>query len=137
MTTNNDFCPECSTFLHPEEIFVDEETEETDSETEEEKKTMGGLYLVCGECSYKEKTNSFSTFHFSNKVEKIQYIHPKRLVEDYIYDMTYPRTKTKSCTNLKCPTYGKENPIIVLITSEDHPEIAYLCTVCKNIWGSL
>jgi|688.fasta_scaffold1151612_2 DNA-directed RNA polymerase subunit M/transcription elongation factor TFIIS len=132
--SSNDFCPECSTLLHPEEIFIDDE--ESDSETEDEKKTSG-LYLVCGECSYKEKTNSFSTYHFSNKVEKIQYIHPKRLVEDYIYDMTYPRTKTKSCTNSTCPTNGKENPIIILITSEDHPEIAYLCTVCKNIWGSL
>ena len=49
--------------------------------------------------------------------------------------ITLAHAATKSCTNLKCPTYGKENPIIVLITSEDHPEIAYLCTVCKNIYN--
>ena len=136
MSSNNDFCPECSTLLHPEEIF-DEEIHEDESEKDEETKTNSGLYLVCKECSYKEKTNSFCTYHFSNKVERDQYINPLRLVNDYIYDMTYPRTKTKSCINLKCSTYGKENPIIVLITSEYHPEIAYLCTVCKNLWGIL
>ena len=124
----SDFCPECSTLLHPEEI-IDGNNDDVE--------TLNGLYMVCSECSYKEKTNSFSMYHFTNKVEKIQYINPRRLVEDYIYDMTYPRTKTRSCTNVSCPTIGKENPIIILITSEDHPEIAYLCTVCKNIWGSL
>lgn len=135
MSVKNDFCPECSTLLHPEEIFSD--NEDSNEDETEEKTPSGGLYLVCGECSYREKTESFTAHHFSKKIEKIQYVHPKRIVEDYIYDMTFPRTRSKVCSNKECPSQGKENPIIVLITSENHPEIAYLCTDCKYIWGKI
>ena len=126
MSLNNQFCPECSTLLRPKELSDDQE---------EQSNTY--LYLSCDGCFYKERTDSFKTFHFSNKIERIEPIHHLRLVNDYIYDVAYQRTKTKPCNNKNCATYGKENPIIVLITSEHHPEIAYLCTECKHIWGYL
>ena len=130
MSSKYKFCPECSTLLHPiERISEYEDTK--DSEEEE------GLYLTCKECSYSEKTNTFSTVHFTKKVEKIQYVHPKRIIYDYIFDMTYPRTKSMECANIKCSSRNKDNPEVVLITSEEHPEIAYLCTVCKNMWGKI
>jgi len=133
MSSNNKFCPDCSTLLHPMEKFKDGDTKESDDDEETEE----GLYLVCGDCSYSEKTTTFSATHFSKKVEKTQYVHPKRIIEDYIFDMTLPRTRSKSCSNPKCPSRDNDNPEIVLITAEDHPEIAYLCTVCKFIWGKL
>ena len=132
MTSNNKFCPNCSTLLHPSEKFFNQENDE-DSEQEFE----DGLYLSCKECSYLEKTNTFSTIHFTKKVEKIQYVHPKRIISDYMYDMTLPRTRTKECSNSQCSSRNKDNPEIILITAEEHPEIAYLCTVCKFIWGKL
>jgi len=131
--SNNKFCPDCSTLLHPSEKIHDRDSKESDDDEELE----DGLYLVCGDCSYNEKATTFSTTHFSKKIEKTQYVHPKRIVSDYIFDMTYTRTESKPCANSKCPSHGKDNPEIVLITTEEHPEIAYLCTVCKYIWGKL
>ena len=132
MTTNNKFCPDCSTLLHPKEKSFD--TEEVDSDDE---KQENGLYLVCEDCSYREKINTFAAKHFTKKLEKSHYVNPKRIANDYIYDMTYSRTRTKVCSNNDCSSKGNENPEIVLITSEDHPEIAYLCTTCKYIWGKM
>lgn len=132
MSSNNKFCPDCSTLLYPvERLTENDDAKEDDEEFEE------GLYLVCKECFYSEKTNTFSTIHFTKKVEKIQYVHPKRIISDYTYDMTLPRTKSKQCINSKCPSRNGDNPEIVLITAEEHPEIAYLCTICKYTWGKL
>lgn len=130
-TTSNKFCPNCSTLLHPTEKNVDED------DNEENENGIAGLYLVCEDCFYREKTTTFSATHFSKKIEKTQYVHSKRIINDYIYDMTFKRTRSKSCSNDKCPSHGKANPEIVLITNEDYPEIAFLCTVCKYIWGKL
>lgn len=132
MTSNNKFCPDCSTLLHPKEKSFSSEEVDSDDEKQEE-----GLYLVCDDCGYSEKITTFVAKHFSKKLEKSQYVHPKRIVNDYIYDMTYSRTRSKLCSNIECPSRGNENPEIVLITSEDHPEIAYLCTTCKYIWGKM
>ena len=115
MSSNNKFCPDCSTLLHPREKFRDGDTKESDNDEEAEE----GLYLVCGDCFYSEKTITFSATHCSKKVEKTQYVHPKRIVEDYIFDMTLPRTRSKVCLNPECPSRGNDNPEIVLITSED------------------
>lgn len=132
MTSHNKFCPDCSTLLHPKEKYFGEEEVDSDDEKQEE-----GLYLVCNDCSYSEKITTFVAKHFSKKLEKSQYVHPKRIANDYIYDMTYSRTRTKLCSNIECKSRGNENPEIVLITSEDHPEIAYLCKTCKYIWGKM
>lgn len=132
MTSNNKFCPNCSTLLQPKEKSFGVEEVDSDDEKQEE-----GLYLVCDDCNYSEKITTFVVKHYSMKLEKSQYAHPKRIVSDYIYDMTYSRTRTKICSNIECQSRGSENPEIVLITSEDHPEIAYLCTVCKYIWGKM
>ena len=132
MSSNNKFCPDCSTLLHPVERLSERGDDKEDDEEFEE-----GLYLVCKECSYSEKTNTFSTIHFTKKVEKTQYVHPKRIISDYVYDMTFPRTKSKQCANSKCPSRDGDNTEIVLITAEEHPEIAYLCTICKYTWGKL
>jgi DNA-directed RNA polymerase subunit M/transcription elongation factor TFIIS len=132
MTSNNKFCPNCSTLLQPKEKSFGVEEVDSDDEKQEE-----GLYLVCDDCNYSEKITTFVVKHYSKKLEKSQYAHPKRIVSDYIYDMTYSRTSTKICSNIECQSRGGGNPEIVLITSEDHPEIAYLCTVCKYIWGKM
>ena len=125
---SNKFCLDCSTLLRPKEKFFGEDKDE---------KQEDGLYLVCDDCGYSEQINTFVANHFSKKSEKTQYVHPKRIANDYIYDMTYSRTKTKNCSNSECSSIGNENPEIVLITSDDHPEIAYLCTTCKYIWGKM
>ena len=136
MSTINKFCPDCSRLLYPVEKIPDNDTS-SDVEDDDDEKIEGGLYLECDNCSYHEKTNTYSTVHFSKKVENVQYAHPKRIIDDYVFEMTLPRTQTKPCSNFKCPTRGKKNPEIVLITSEKHPEIAYLCTVCKFTWGKM
>jgi DNA-directed RNA polymerase subunit M/transcription elongation factor TFIIS len=132
MTSNNKFCPDCSTLLHPKEKYFETEEVNLDDEKKED-----GLYLVCDDCGYDEKINTFVAKHFSKKNEKTQYVNPTRITNDYIYDMTYSRTRTKICSNIKCSSRGGKNPEIVLITSEDHPEIAYLCTICKSMWGKM
>ena len=123
--SNNDFCPECSTILKPKEITGDDD-----------EKSENGLYLVCEDCSYREKTNSFSAFHFSKKEEKTRYLSKNR-ISDYIFNKALNRTFKLECINNKCPSRGKNNPEIVIITSGDHPEIAYICSVCKHVWGRL
>jgi len=135
MSSSNKFCPDCSTLLHPIEKFNKLDSKESDDEEELE----DGLYLKCGDCSYSEKAPTFSTTHFSKRGENEQnsHVHPKRISLDYMFDMTYPRTKSKPCANSECPSRGEDNPEIVLITNGEHPEIAYLCTVCKYIWGKL
>jgi len=139
ITSPNKFCPNSTTLLYPIEKSSSDIEEDgsgiNQDEPEGEEKT--GLYLVCGDCSYNEKAITFSATHFSKKKEKTQYVHPKRIIADYIYDMTFKRTKSQPCANKDCPSRKKENPEIVLITNEDHPEIAFLCTTCKHIWGKL
>ena len=125
MSEHNKFCPNCSTFLHPQEKFSDENDEETKE---------SGLYMVCGECSYQEKINYFSAPHFNKEIKTNS--KPIRVAEDYIYDVTFARTKTLECINVKCPSKGKDNPEVVLITSDKRPEIAYLCKICKYRWGA-
>ena len=39
------------------------------------------------------------------------------------------------CLNLECPSKKTENPEIIMITNEDFPEISYMCSECKYIWG--
>jgi len=131
MISNNKFCPGCSTLLHPIEKMSENDDSKNDEDFEE------GLYLICKECSYREKTNTYSKIHFTKKIEKTQYVNPKRIVYDYMYDMTLPRTRSIQCVNKECPSRNGNNPEIVLITSEEHPEISYLCTICKNIWGKI
>ena len=132
MSTTNKFCPNCSTLLQPIEKMkkYDDATDNIDADTED----VEGLYLVCGDCAYREKINTFSVSHFSKKIEIIPFANPNRIVNDYRYDMTFPRTKSKTCANSKCPSQGNQNPEIVQITEENRPEVSYLCTVCNNMW---
>ena len=130
-STSNKFCPNCSTYLHPVEKSFETDEEIKDGNEGE------GLYLVCDDCFYHEKAITFSATHFSKKIEKTQYVHPKRIITDYVYEMTFKRTKEKICPNENCPSRGKANPEIILITNEFHPEIAFLCTECKYVWGNL
>ena len=55
---SNKFCPECNTILNDEESI---DSSDDEKETKSEKKS---LFLVCNDCSYKEKTDSFSTIHY-------------------------------------------------------------------------
>ena len=89
----------------------------------------------CDECGYYEKTNTFSTTHFSKKVEEIKYMNNNRMVNDYIFDKTFARTKKLECVNSKCSSRGKNNPEIILLTTDKRPEIGYLCSTCKSLWG--
>lgn len=132
---NYKFCPDCSTLLSPTEKS-ENDIDENDENDKDENLKLSNLYLVCNECMYSEKALTFSVVHSTRKVEKTMYANPKRLVQDYMYDVTLPRTMQKPCVNPECETKGKANPEIILITSEKHPEIANLCTVCKNIWGN-
>lgn len=129
MSLNNQFCPNCSTMLRPIEKLKNNEDYDESENFEE------GLYLECRECFYNEKTNTFSKIHFSKKYKKIHYIHPKRMVNDYIHDKTYSRTTKIECINNECSSRNNKNSEIILITSKEHPEIGYLCSECKNIWG--
>lgn len=125
--SNYKFCPECSTFLYPVEKI-----REDDSDSYADEK---GLYLKCNQCGHHEKTTSFSTIYFSKNTKEIKYINKARMIQDYIYDKRYKRTKQIECINNNCYSRGKKNPEIVLITSNKSIKIEYLCTECNFIWG--
>ena len=124
---SNKFCPECNTLLNDEEAV---DSSDDEKETKSEKKS---LFLVCNDCSYKEKTDSFSTIHYLNKSNTIKTINLK-IIKDIKYDVRRKRTQQKPCVNTSCSSFGKNNPDIILITKEDSLEIDYLCTVCDHVW---
>ena len=118
-TTVSIFCPECSTLLTP----IEKKSE----------KDINELFLTCDGCSYEEKTNTYLFTHFT-KINSDSTLHPSR-IQDYIYDMSYERTRKIKCLNDNCSSKNNKNPEIVMITSEDCPDLSYICTECKYIWG--
>lgn len=126
--SNYKFCQECSTLLVP----VEKTPEDNDSDSDVDEK---GLYLKCNKCGHHEKTTSFSTIHFSKNTREIKYINKTRMSQDYTRDVRFKRTNQKECINTKCCSRGKKNPEIVLVTSNKHPEIGYICTECNFTWG--
>ena len=133
MDEKEEFCPQCDRLLNPVELTPEEAG---DTETPGDRK---GLYRRCAECNFARPTASFSTTHFTKRLQKGKQttlnMDPGR-VADLVYDKTYPVTQGISCVNKNCPSKkGKGNPPIVLLTSDKHPELGYLCSVCKHMWG--
>lgn len=133
MSDQDDFCPNCRSILNPVEMTNDE-TKDDVSEVEHK-----GLYMRCGDCNFSRPASHFSTTHFAKNLHKNDKstlnMDPVR-VADLIYDKTFPVTKSISCVNKKCPSQEKGiNPEIVLLSSDKHPELGYLCSECKHIWG--
>jgi DNA-directed RNA polymerase subunit RPC12/RpoP len=137
------FCPDCSSILNPtvltEKSFKNSEDENTLHDTPkniEKGKEILGLYMVCSSCGYKIKKNRFSTIHFTKKVQEHNLNMNSMRIADLIFDKTYQRTMKIECVYENCPSKNDgTNPEIVLITSNKHPELGNLCTVCKNIWN--
>ena len=103
------------------------------------------IYMTCHECNYKRIENTFSTVHFSKlkqKDNKSDIFLDKSRLTDLLYDKTYQRSTKIKCENPNCkPINTKTNnkdhipPHILLITSNKHPEIGYICSACHHIWG--
>lgn len=137
MSNTSDFCPECDNILYPYEPEDDYDSE--DSELKDEEK---GLFLRCAVCAYKRPTNTYRVTHFTKSftdntkltTKQGLFMDPYR-IRDMIYDNTYLRTMQISCANKECPSRGKKNPEIMLITSSKHTELGYICSVCKFTWG--
>jgi DNA-directed RNA polymerase subunit M/transcription elongation factor TFIIS len=135
MDQEDDFCPNCSSILNPVEDIEDE------SDTEDSKNVVRrGLFMRCNDCNYSRPALTFSTTHFSKHYKKTGGsldMDPTR-ISDLIYSKTYSFTKSLECVNEECPSKKEKiRPEIMLITSENHPELGYLCTMCKAIWGKM
>lgn len=133
---SDDFCPNCKSILNPVEMMPDE-----NDENDEKKESHNGLYMRCNECNFSRPAKSFSTIHFTKRLRKGRQstlnMDPQR-VADLIYDKTYPVTQGIQCVNKNCPSRKSgKNPAVVLLTSDRHPELGYLCKECKHIWGRL
>lgn len=130
---DDDFCPDCQTLLVPIETVVD--SEESDRKEREDQNKV--LLLRCDDCGFGRVAKSFTTIHFSkhtNKMESRLNMDPER-VADLLYEKTYAVTQQKPCLNKECPSHGKANPPIHLISSDKFPELGYICSVCRYRWG--
>jgi DNA-directed RNA polymerase subunit M/transcription elongation factor TFIIS len=130
MVDQDDFCPECKSILNPVEMMPEEVGLQGDRK---------GLYMRCDDCNFSRPAESFSTTHFTKRIHQNKKgalnMDPVR-VEDLIFDKTYQVTNNLPCVNKDCPSRktGK-NPPVVLVTSDQHPELGYLCSECKSMWG--
>ena len=132
MSNKDYFCPNCKSILNPVELVPEQK--------DDKKVARKGLYMRCDVCNFLRPSTGFSTTHFtkrSQKDGKTLNMNPARIA-DIMYDKTYQVTKNITCVNKECPSRKKgKNPEIVLITSDKHPELGYLCTECKYTWGKL
>lgn len=122
---DNSFCPECDTYLRPVEIADEKDQLE--------------LFMRCINCNFSRKENKYTSTHFAKHSAKKNTldISPNR-VRDLVNDKTYPVTKQLECANRNCPSKkDNKNPEIVLLTSNDYPELGYICKVCYHVWGKI
>jgi len=136
MDEKDDFCPNCKSILNPVEMTPEEAGDEKVTGNAAQRK---GLYMRCNECNFSRPTQSFSTIHFTKRLRKGKQstlnMDPMR-VSDLMFDKTYPRTNGLQCVNPSCPSSkSSKNPEVVLLTSDKHPELGYLCTICRHMWG--
>ena len=97
------------------------------------------IYMECGQCNYKRVEKTYSTVHYSKYKQadnKSDINLEKSRLSDLLYDKTYLRSNKIKCANEKCPSIKSKKPAsILLITSNKHPEIGYICSECKHLWG--
>ena len=103
------FCINCGTYLRPSE-------------------NDGKLILDCHKCGYNEPAEGLKISYYSRPQNRK---NVDRVTPDFIYDVTFPRTKKIKCINKDCKG---NNPEIVIVTSDKQLRVTYICTSCKTIW---
>lgn len=103
------FCINCGTYLRPSE-------------------SDGKLILFCEKCAYNEPAEGLKIPYYSRSRNRK---NVDRVIPNFMYDMTFPRTKKIKCINKECKAV---DPEIVIITSDKKLQVTKICNECKTIW---